>query len=575
MGRRLRWDTGSALILALVLPFGPGRPACAQTEDYFATPWIVAPLPAESAGAAPSSASPSNAAPRAGGTSNLYGQALANAAPGAPPFLYSLNFGIDEIATDNVAETETNRMADLSSLFSAGATLSANSARLTGVVSASGLYRRNINDTSLDQFSEYGYANAQSAVIPGNLYLSANGSIDDLPRQGGGSQNSIVQATQDTHSYEISGSPYLYTSLGDIGLNVLRYQIGQAWFSNNTASLPSSGLGPITASTDQTAREDLKFAGTIFARLMSDVSLSGSEDDTGNTASGSLQKANGELVNEYELTRSVALIGGGGYEYLHDPDVLSVNSRGPIWDVGGRLRPNADSSFLLVYGHHDGKSDFAGELAWRLTPFTNIYAAYTDSLANAQESLITNSADSVLGPDGAVTGVTFQESTVVGVLDDPALSAAPGSESNLAPAGIPLGTSSSYSPLQDGLFRTKLLSASGRSILEGDPIVLTAYDVQNISYTPYLAPSSSAEGANLSWSPGLSQNLTGLTVVGFAHQNGAERGNIYNAAVGATYELSHSLSVILRYDFIRRDTEPATGGYLQNAVTVSLHKSLD
>jgi len=566
-------SVGAAALLSL----GSQLPCEAQTAGYFATPWVVAPLSQEVTNPGTPQV-PSSAVPPLGTgvASNLYAQATAAATPNAPPVQYVFNAGVDEIGTDNIALTEVDRQADLSSLLSAGATVSADTARLSGIISATGVYQRNIVDTGLDQFNAYGYANGQGTLVPGNLYIDVNGSADGLARQGTGLQNPLLQSAQDTHDYTISGSPYLVTRLDDFGVNLLRYEIGQSWFSNNTGPVAAPGfaLGPITSSTDQTAREDFRAAGTIVPRLMSDVSLGAIEDDAGSSISGDLQQANGELLNEYEVTRAASLIAGAGYEALHDQDVPLVNGQGPIWDIGGRLRPDADSSFILVYGRHDRNTDFGGELQWRFTPYTGIYASYTDYLSAAQQSLIASNAASALAPIGAVSGVNYDQSTVIGVLDDTALGGAPGTEATEAPLGIPLGISNNFLPLQNGLFRIKQLNTSVQSALWGNPVALTAYYVRSASFTPLLAPSSDSDGVNLSWLPALSPNLSGLAIVGYAHVSSSAFGSdFYNAAAGATYLLSDSLSLVLRYDFIRNETRLGSGGYTENAVTLGLHKS--
>jgi uncharacterized protein (PEP-CTERM system associated) len=490
--------------------------------------------------------------------------------------LLTFSAGIDEIATDNVAETETHRVSDLGSLFSAGTTVTADTARFSGALSGTGVYRRNINDTGQNEFSEYAYGNGHGAVVPGALFLDLNGAADDYSRLGGGIQNAVVQAGQATHTYTLAGSPYLRTNIDDSGINVLRYQIGQAWYGNNTGTLnlPASNIGAITAATSQTAREDFRMPGSLLPRLLSDVSLSASQESQVNSPAGTFENSNGELISEYEITRSTSLIGGAGYEYLHDQDIRAVDGHGEVWDIGGRLRPNPDSSILVDYGRHDRKSDFAGELTWRLTPLTDIYGAYTNSLMSSQEFLIGNVLGSALGPEGAVSGITYDQNPLIGVLDDAALNDEP-AQTGLAPVGIPLATSGNYSPLQNGLFRIKAFSASGRTLVEDNPIVLTIYDVQDISLTPQLAPSSSSEGVNMSWAPGLSPRLSGLALVGYGRQNGATQDSVYNAALGASYLLSESLSLVARYDFVRRNAAPSSEGYLQNAVTIGLHKSFN
>ncbi len=552
-----------------------GFEARAQTEDYFSTPWVLAPVvPQTTTPGTSSTGAGTGTSTQAGSRSNLYNQAIAASAVSAPPVIYSFNLGIDEIATDNVTDSATDRMKDLGSLFSAGTTVAADTERFSGTLAATGTYRKNINDTALDQFEGYGYGNGQATIIPSNLYLNIFGSMDDLSTLGGGPQDTLVQSADETHYYSVGGSPFFVAPIRDVGLNVLRYQIGQTWFVNPPESPGSLNpvIGRITASTGQSVREDFKTPGTILPRLMSDVSLSGMEDDSGNAISGDLQTANGELINEYEVTRSASLIGGAGYESLHDPDVPDVNGQGAVWDLGARVRPNADSYALLLYGRHDRISDFAGEVAWRLTPYTDLYASYSDSLASLQQSIATNNAGSVLGPNGAITGTSYDQNPVIGVLDDSILNGMPGQDAGLVPLGVPVGSANNTTPLENGLFRTKLLSSSARTIFDGDPIVLTVYDVRQISLTPQFSPSSSAEGGNLSWSREFSESLSGSVLLGYAHDTGVEGGDSYNGSVGANYRISDSTGVDLRYDYIRRLAGGGAPGYVQNAITLGLHK---
>lgn len=573
-----RCGLSAIVVVAPALVLTSAFQVCAQTEDYFGAPWVVAPLPSQISNPGEPAGTPAPASPsRPGGTFSLYAQALANQQPSAPPILYSFNLDIDEIGTDNIAESESHRTADLSSLFSAGGAITADTKRLSGELAATGVYQRNIVDTDLDQFTAYGYANGRGTIIPDSLYISMFGLADDVSTQGGGLQNPVLQSALNTHYYTLGGSPYWVTPIGDFGINVARYQIGQAWFGNDNAQLGPRGFGlsPVTASTDQSVREDFRSTGTIAARLMSDLSLSGSEDDAGNSISGVFQQADGELVNEYEISRWASLIGGAGFELLDDQQVPQINGQDPIWDVGSRVRPNADSSILLVYGRHSRKTDFAGEISWRLTPLTSVYAAYSDSISTAQQSLIAGSAASELSPIGAVSDVTFDQSSLIGVLDDSVLNGGIGQAGTGAALGIPIGISNNFSPLQNGLFRTKQLSASAQADIGGNSFDLTAYSTKSISFTPLLAASFNVEGGNLSWSPEFSLSLSGFALAGYAHQNGATRSDAYNAAIGATYSLSESLSLIMRYDFILREADPSSAGYVQNAVTIALHKSFD
>jgi uncharacterized protein (PEP-CTERM system associated) len=302
------------------------------------------------------------------------------------------------------------------------------------------------------------------------------------------------------------------------------------------------------------------------------------ENDSGELGSGDYTNLNGELINEYEVTRYASAIAGAGYERLHDNDFPTIDGESPVWDIGTRLRPDPDSYVLLTYGHHYLKSDFAGELEWQLSDLTNVYAAYTDSITNSQQSIIGNTEASQVGPGGADSGVSFSQSTLIGTLDDQTLSA--GGAGTGSPLGVPLTDINNALPLQNGLFRDKSFRATARTLLDGDSLSLTAYYLQSTQLTAVGLSSSevgqvdTTEAGTLIWNRPLSPDLTGQLSAGYSHLN-LDNADLYNTSVGLTQVLSESLSIVLRYDLIYREAHPNAGGYLQNAVTIGLHKTFE
>lgn len=555
----------------------------AQTVDYFSTPWLVAPLQPNSQGES-QLGQPVN---RVG--SNIYSRASAQASPAAPPWSLAENLGIDELVTDNVRETENGRTGDLGSLISAGVIGSADTARLTGVLSATGVYRRQLVDSALNGFSGYGYANGQLAIMPGWIYLGVHGLMDNLSRPGTSLLNPLVQTSQTTQTYSINAAPYAYNRVGDVGVNVLRYQVGEVWFSNNTGALqfPGQALAPISATIDQSAREDFRMAGTFVPRLMSDISLNASDSNSGHLGEGDYTNVRGEFINEYELTRSVSGILGGGYEQLHDNLYPNVDGEGPVWDVGTRLQPNADSYALLVYGRHDLKSDVAGEIWWKFTESTSLYAAYTDSVTNSQQSILGNVTNSQPGPLETGSTVTYDQSTVVGTLTDSILNAGPDNILSLEPSGTSLSDLNNALPIQNGLFRVKLLRATARSLLADGSLSLTGYYLDSTQLTSTVFSISPigqvthTDAVFVNWLQPLSADIDGLSSFGYSRLNTSDShgssgtSDAYDFALGATKVLSGSLSLVLRYDLIYHVPATTSGGYLQNTFTLGLHKTFD
>jgi hypothetical protein len=521
---------------------------------------------------------PLDAKPAAASGSGLYAQQQAQLQPNAPAYALVEHFGIDETLTDNVYAAAEDRRWDLSSYLSAGLDATADTSRLNGALAVTAFYKNNLHDNSQDQFLGYAYGNAQVVVFPGNLFLNIRGNMDDVSRTGGTVQNPLAQTEQDTHTYSISASPVLMNNIGDLGTNILSYQVGKVWFDNNTAPIafPGLNLGPINSAFDQSAQETFRMPGTIFARLLTDLSLRASEDDSGRLGSGQYTNLNGEIINEYEITRSIGLIGGVGYEKLHDDIYKNVDGSDVVWDAGLRFKPNADSDFILTYGRHDLESDFSGEMHWQFTPLTSIYASYTDSISDSQQAIIGNVAASQLGIGGAQSGVTNDQSTVIGTLDTGDLGAAPGSQTSF---GIPLSTLNNALPLQNGLFRVKSLQGSLQTTLNDVyPTSLTIYHEDSTQLTGsgsainQIGQRETSDGVTFSVSRQYSEDFG---VAGSANYSRTNFGDTYGASVSAIKVLSQSLSLSARYDFIGRDGHNGVPGYTQNLLTLGIHATLD
>jgi len=552
--------------------------AQAQAVEYFGTPWIYQPmnvLPSQQ-GTGPSGASLPTGTQSPTAYSNIFGFATQVGNPTAPPWLITPRFGINEIVTDNVRQDYFNRQEDLVSQIYGGVLIGADTSHLTGILDYSGVLNENINATDQNRFSNYAFLSAHATILPGTLLADIHGTIDDILRTGGGAglNPTLLQNGQVTHSYLLSASPYYVGRLGDIGFASLRYQVSQAWFSQNAdaISIPGLNLGPVTSSTQQQARLDIKLPGTFVPRLATHIGLSAGSEITGLAAVGTFLRSTNQVINEYQLTRSISLIGAGGWEWLQDRYHPLVTGQGATWDVGGRWQPNVNSSILVLWGHHDLKTDIEGEMQYRLTPFTSVYLAYTDSIGTAQQSLIANNDASQLNPAGPVSGISFNQSPTLGMLNDAALASAGDTDTVGVPLGIPLDDVENFTPLENDIFRTKLLRGILYTNLGDSPVAVTVYNAQQFSLTGGSPPETTTRGANVSWAPTLSEDLFAFLQGGVNYID-TDRGNTYNAAFGGHYILSPTLSAGLRYDFVYRTARPYTGGYIQNAVTLSLNKN--
>ena len=297
---------GALLASAAALTGGTGS-AHAQAVEYFGTPWIYQPvnvLPGQSTGTGPAGASLPQGVQSPTAYSNIFGFATQVGNPTAPPWLFVPRFGVNEIATDNVRQSYLDRQEDLTSQIFGGVMIGADTSHLTGILDYSGVLQENINATDEDRFTNYGFLSAHATILPGTLLADIHGSIDDVLRPGGGVglNPTLLQNGQVTQSYLLSASPYYVSRLGDIGFASLRYQVAQAWFSQNAdaITIPGLNLGPITSSTEQQARLDVKLPGTFVPRLATHISLSAGSEITGLAAVGTFLRSSNQVINEYE-----------------------------------------------------------------------------------------------------------------------------------------------------------------------------------------------------------------------------------------------------------------------------------
>jgi uncharacterized protein (PEP-CTERM system associated) len=539
----------------------------AQTVDKFLAPQIAPQNPNSGAG-----------------TSSLYGQLLTQSATSAPPWILTENVGVDEITSDNVGFSSVHRQPDLGSLFSAGGILTADSVRVTGILALTGVYRRQIEDTALNHFSAYGYANEEITLLPGSLYLGLRGHMDEVYRVGLGLQNVLAQASTLTQVYQVSASPLYYIQVDDLTFNLLRYEIGQVVFSNNTGPINFHGqvVPGISDSTDHILRDDFRMDGTVFQRLLTDVSLSGASYNSGSHGVGDFMRDRGQIINAYALTRSLALIGAAGYERLHDRDFPHVDGQDATWSAGLRFLPNADSYALLTYGRNDLRSDFAGELAWSITPLTSLYMDYTDFVTTLAEQSIANINASQIGPFGAVTHVVFDQSPVLNTIDDPLLSGPPGPENPTMNLGVPLADINGTLPLTNGLFAFKALRARVNATIEDSVVALT---LLNIDQTPLARPglfthnTLISQRAILQLYHFLSPEVRADLEVNFERQSEDHSASSiftstdqYGTTLALNWRMSERFDGILRYDFVYSKSRV---NVYENTLTIGLYRSFD
>ena len=392
--------------------------AAAETAPAGATgaPAAAAPSPAMTVNP-PLSQDPDSLFPNLGSSLRAFSD------PTAPAWQFGAHIGLDEILTDNVAHSATDHRSDVITQLIAGISLTGATPRLQAVLNYSAILRRALSGSQAsgqqNRLSNYGTSTAHLTIVPDLFYFNMAANAHDIVRDGSGAPNpALLTNSQATQIYTLSAMPTMQTRVGTVGFLSARYSYSELWRDGNTGPIatPSGNLAAFSGATSQQAQAQFQMPGAFDARMLNEFAVRASETLSGKI--GTLRKAGGDFITEYQLTRSLSAIGDAGYESISAPNVPPANGQGPTWNIGGRWRPNIDSSFLLLYGRHDLKTDASGEIAWRITPLTSFYASYTNSLTSSQRTLLGNNEATQLGDDGPSLGVTFEDDPVIAILGD-------------------------------------------------------------------------------------------------------------------------------------------------------------
>jgi hypothetical protein len=222
---------------------------------------------------------------------------------------------------------------------------------------------------------------------------------------------------------------------------------------------------------------------------------------------------------------------------------------------------------MVLYGHHDLKSDFSGLAQYRYSDTTSLYGIYTDSISSPQGNIAGNNLNAAFGLDGPYVGNGF------GFYENPAIDELGDSFGS----GFPLGLANGYSSGQNDFYRRKYFRGNLHTSIFGESIAIAAFHVDSTSLTGLRQPAQiTSNGANISWLPYLGGDYTGLLLLGYRHQQ-PNQGQIFNLAAAVNYHFSPTFYGSVRYDFIdnvgNTSFAKSVGGYVVNSLTLRLRKT--
>jgi len=474
---------------------------------------------------------------------------------GQPAWVFIPRLGIDEMLTDNVLQTSSDRKSDLINVITPGISIQGDTARVKLVLDYAPSVQRYVHETDQNRVDQNLFASGLATLVPDLFFFDAHASMAPASRVGGIGTTSpqLIPQGQSTQTAAISASPYLQSNIGTLAQAELRYTFSGSFFSGHTGALTAGNatIGPLSNSTQQEGLFRLG-TGEDFGRLHSAL-VADTQRISGSGANTSSQNNYVELDNEYAISREFFAILQGGYEDLTYPGNSQLDSRGAIWAVGGRWQPTADASISLTYGRRYNGSNINGNLNYLIGAVTHLTASYTENIQTTQQAIIQNLGQAGLGSGGTTVN--------------------PGT-------GLPITVVNPNFPLQNDIFRTRTFQAGISTGFDKDQFTLTAFNEERISLTGATS-NDTTRGGTLNWNREIDPRTTAFAQVSYTRDTNFSQRS-FDVSLALRYVFTDSVSGGIRYDYIYQSANtvafaiPQTVGglnYTQNVLTFSLRKT--
>jgi uncharacterized protein (PEP-CTERM system associated) len=480
-----------------------------------------------------------------------------------------------ELATDNVLLTPTNRRSDFVTTLSPGFSITEDGKRLQGTLNYSPSFYYYALTPGQNTIGHNLYGSGTATVVPDlafvdlrafaalqpsspgltNTPFATNALIATNPLSLGSTFNNVstgIPAAQLSQDLSFSASPYLARRFGDFGAGELRYT-----FSDTRINAPTS---PVTAPPGFTAQSlsDRSNEGTASfntgekfgpyeGRLLLDAAQS--------SGTGVLNQASSRVAtldSAYALTPRIAPLLTIGYEQLQFSGFPPTRIDDVVWGFGARLKPSPNATFTVRYGHANGITSPEVEILYNVTARTSLSASYSENLSTITQQIASNLAVSLLDQDHQP-------------IDSRTL--------------LPLSIVNPILGVQDGLFRNKQFNATVKTDWERDHIAISVLDSNNVivaQNTPGSGVSQESRGANASWSHNLTVNSTSNIGVGFFRfifaSPSNSTANLFSTSASISYSMNTSLTGSVGYSFLDRFSPDPQLRLTSNTVFASLRK---
>jgi uncharacterized protein (PEP-CTERM system associated) len=481
-----------------------------------------------------------------------------------------------EMFTDNVLLTPTDKRFDVVTTLSPGINISDDSERLRGTLDYAPTLYYYAFTPGQSNIGHNLYANGTATVIPDFAYFDirgfaalqpttpslANPSLIANPSVVGTNTSVIgtgfnnlssgIPINQLTQSLSLSASPYLVRRFGDFGTAELRYTYSDTTLTGVAPTILQPLGTPAQNTATRTSEGTATFVtgrefGPYEGRLLLDAAES---NGTGTVNAGN--QAIASLDSAYALTRRIAPLVTIGHEQIQFNGLPPVRINDLIWGFGVRLTPSQDATITLRYGHADGITSPNIAASFNITPRTTITIRYSESLSSIAQLIANNLAVSDLDQDQQV-------------IDSRTL--------------LPLSIVNPILGVQTGLFDNKQFTGTADLTLPRDHVAVSLNQSDNLvvaQTTPGSSASQQTIAANIAWSHDITVNTATNIGMGYSHSTFAAPANsvqdLVTPSASISYTFTQSLKGSAGYSFLDRFSPQPASRLSSNIFFVSLRK---
>jgi len=503
----------------------------------------------------------------------------AAAAGGGWTFVPSVS--LEEIWTDNVLNTNTNRRWDLLTIATPSIAITGDTPNTQLLFEYGPQLRLAARTPQENSVTNQLLASGLFTIVPDEFYVSAHGIAGGTPVNGGfgalgpginsnfGGFNSQLNSLGTTglsnanqvQVSSISVSPYWEHRFGDTGMAKIGYQISESSFSQGNSYVPLFFPSGHNATTSIGNWGYAQFdTGDRFQPFQNHTEAN-AQIYNGSGFEGNSEQYWAFDKLTYVVNDKISVFAQLGYENLQYAGTPSTHIADATYGFGTTWTPNPDSQITVSFIHQYGDANWNLSGSYALSARTQISATYTTGLQTNLQGI-----QSQLN----LTTVNSAGQTVNSV------------------TGAPVAIGTNGVGVQAGLFRVKAFTLNVTTTLDRDQFAawlqlsnntteatVPASELQFNITSPPVGSTTQAKTLYASWTHQIRDDLTLGSVASFNTSrvsNGVGNQHSIAASIGMQYLISQTLAATASYSFYDLISSTSTQSYYQNLVLVGLTK---